>query len=185
MNRMPADSQLLSASDRSSRTTEILQPKQSTANKTAASQTRLVLKEDLDFPHNSRFVEFFRLLAEIDGTEGEGQVFPKKCRVCEQVFQRFPEYLRSTTPKGHVFEDCKDVMGIPFTMMYRHCPCGNTLVLSLTEQIFPALDLMWSMLHDEATASGLPLQHVVKEFARQCEQYILRRHYPRTRATKR
>jgi len=72
-----------------------------------------------------------------------------------------------------VFEDCKEVMGKPFTMVYRHCPCGNTLVLTLTEENFPSLDRMWAMLHAEATKSGIPLEALVKEFSRQCDRYIL------------
>lgn len=73
-----------------------------------------------------------------------------------------------------MFEDCKEVMGKPFTMVYRHCPCGNTLVLTLTDTNFPSLDRMWSMLHDEATNSGVPLEALVREFARQCDRYIVR-----------
>lgn len=125
------------------------------------------------------------MLAEMDATTGEGKLFPKKCRVCNKEFHRFSEYLCATTPKGHVFEDCKEVMGKPFTMMYRHCPCGNTLVLSLTEQTFPKLDLMWSMLRDEATASKRPLQEVVKEFSSQCDRYILERDNPCARGNER
>jgi hypothetical protein len=132
----------------------------------------------MDTSHNPRFVQFFKLLAEMAATEETGKLFPKKCRVCDKEFRRFSEYLCATTPKGHVFEDCKEVMGKPFTMMYRHCPCGNTLVLSLTEETFPPLDLMWSVLREEVASSGLPLNDVVKEFSRQCDQYVLQRENP-------
>ncbi len=71
-----------------------------------------------------------------------------------------------------MFEDCKEVMGMPFTMVYRHCPCGNTLVLTLTDKNFPPLDRLWSMLHDEATNSGLPLDSVIREFSSQCDRYV-------------
>jgi hypothetical protein len=76
--------------------------------------------------------------------------------------------------EGHLGA-CREVMGRPFTMMYRHCPCGNTLILTFTEEILPALDEFWGMLRREAERAGLPLRQVVGEFSGQCDRYIISR----------
>jgi hypothetical protein len=60
-------------------------------------------------------------------------------------------------------------------MLYRHCTCGNTLVLSLTEKIFPELNAFWEMLQKEASESGRSLKEVVADFARQLDSYVLSR----------
>ena len=56
-------------------------------------------------------------------------LFPKGCRSCGEEFRTLSEYLCLTVPKGHVFEDYSKIMKKPYTMVYRHCICGNTLVL--------------------------------------------------------
>jgi hypothetical protein len=185
LNRVPFDSQSLVSSDRSSQTNEISRSKTSDTGRTVAKQPAAAENREPDSPFNPRYVEFFKLLAAIDATGGEGKLFTKKCRVCEKEFSRFSEYLCATTPKGHVFEDCEEVMGKPFTMMYRHCPCGNTLVISLTDQNFPPLNRLWAMLREEASASNRPLLDVVKEFSRQCDQFVLGSDNPCTNGKKR
>jgi hypothetical protein len=115
------------------------------------------------------FIEFIKLLGSIDSDQ---RLFPKQCRVCGRQFFSFPEYVSCTSTKGHAFEDCREVMGRPFTMMYRHCPCGNTLVLTFTEEIIPTLDEFWRMLRREAEKSGRPLREVVAEFGHECDRYM-------------
>jgi hypothetical protein len=172
LNRKPSHLSSPVPPDLSSRPAETAQPKE--MSPTGEIDPRPAPgREDPDCGYNPRFVEFFGLLAKIGAVDHVEKLFPKMCRVCAQEFQGFSEYLCATTPKGHVFEDCKEVMGKPFTMVYRHCPCGNTLVLTLTEENFPSLDRMWAMLHAEATKSGIPLEALVKEFSRQCDRYIL------------
>jgi len=115
------------------------------------------------------FMEAFLHLGE------NGILFPKKCRACERVFESYAQYLRQTTPKRHVMEDCSDVMRKPYTMLYRHCLCGNTLVLSLTEESFPLLDELWAALRAEAGQTGKPLESVVSEFRETCDRHVLQR----------
>lgn len=119
--------------------------------------------------YNEQFLKFIKLLAQMDRNE---KLFPKPCRACGTTFDSFAEYLSATVPKGHTWEDCEEVMKKPFTMLYRHCTCGNTLVLSLTEETFPMLREFWAMLHAEAEKSQRPLKDVVKEFSEQCDQYM-------------
>lgn len=101
-----------------------------------------------------------------------GTLFPKKCRTCSQIFKDISQYVEKTVPKAHVFEDCSDVMGKPYTMMYRHCSCGNTLVTTLTEDTFSELDELWATLRKVAKDSGRPLNKVVEEFCGQCDKYL-------------
>jgi hypothetical protein len=118
---------------------------------------------------NERFLKFIRLLARMNTND---KLFPKPCRACGTTFDSFAEYLSATIPKGHTWEDCEEVMRKPFTMLYRHCTCGNTLVLTLTEDTFPSLREFWAMLREEAELSQRPLNDVVKDFAEQCDQYM-------------
>jgi hypothetical protein len=88
------------------------------------------------------------------------------------MFSSFSEYLSATIPKGHTWQDCEEVMKKPYTMLYRHCTCGNTLVLTLTEETFPLLKELWSTLREESEQSGRPLNDVVTDFAELCDQYM-------------
>jgi len=130
--------------------------------------------EEIKTEYNGRFLEFIKRLVLIDKSE---KLFPKQCRTCGTSFLSLSEYLSATVPKGHSWQDCEEVMGKPFTMMYRHCTCGNTLVLTLTEKTFPTLRDLWSMLRDEAEKSGRPLDEVVGEFSEQCDNYMFSQVY--------
>lgn len=118
---------------------------------------------------NPRFSEYIELFEAIDDTE---LLFPKPCRACGRTFVGISDYLCHTSPKGHSMEDASNVMEQQFTMMYRHCSCGNTLVLSFTDAIFPRLESLWSMLQREAKESGRPVQEVVLAFMRQWERTL-------------
>ncbi len=119
---------------------------------------------------NPRFLEFLKRFADIHDDE---RLFPKQCRACGQEYVSFEEYLCHTIAKKHVLEDCSSVMKRPYTMVYRHCPCGNTLVVALTIEVFPDLEGLWRMLRDEADARGLPLVQVVGEFSAACDKHLL------------
>jgi hypothetical protein len=119
--------------------------------------------------YNQRFLEFIKLLMLIDTSE---KLFPKECRTCGKQFRSLSEYLCTTAPKAQTFENCQEVMNKPFTMVYRHCTCGNTLVLSLTEQNFTQLNEFWTMLEQEAAATDKQLNQVVTEFTDECERYM-------------
>jgi hypothetical protein len=125
-----------------------------------------------DFQYHSRFLEYLKLLTSL---EENNKLFPKECRVCGRSYGRLSSYVRHTFPKAHVMEDCADTMKKPFTMMYRHCSCGNTLVMSLTEDIFPELDDLWAMLRSEAEATNKPLKTVVEQFVDQWDHYVITR----------
>jgi len=127
-------------------------------------------KEHTGKDYNERFSRFFRLFIEIDQVEG---LFPRQCRVCQTTFAGMAEYCSATKPKAHCFEDCRGVDSTPFMMVYRHCSCGNTLVLTLGEKAFPSLDSFWQMLQDEAEESGRTLKEVVTDFTDQFDRYLL------------
>lgn len=116
-----------------------------------------------------KFAEFMELFALIGSDE---KLFPKPCRTCGKVYPSFADFVGGTVAKGHCLEDCSQVMGKPYTMMYRHCECGNTLVLSLTDDVFPELNDFWEMMMQEAEARGIPLRSVVMEFANSCESHL-------------
>jgi len=113
---------------------------------------------------------FIRAFAAIDAHPA---LFPKECRTCGRVFKTFADYLRETKPKGHVLEDCSDVMRRTYTMMYRHCPCGNTLVLSVTGDVMPELDDFWGAVAQEAETEGRTVREVVKTFSEVCDDLIV------------
>ncbi len=116
--------------------------------------------------NNLRFSEYIELFQSIDDTD---MLFPKPCRACGRNFYSISDYICYTSPKGHSIEDASGVMQKPFTMMYRHCACGNTLVLTFTEAIFPRLGNFWSMVEQEAEETGKSTQEVVLEFMKQWE----------------
>ncbi len=116
-----------------------------------------------------RLARFCKALSKLNNCD---TLFPKKCRTCSQIFQDIGQYIERTVPKAHVFEDCSDVMGKPYTMMYRHCSCGNTLVTTLTEDTFSELDELWRTLRKVANDSGRPLNVVVEEFCVHCDKYL-------------
>jgi hypothetical protein len=117
-------------------------------------------------PH---FEEFISLLS---GIKDHEKLFPKTCKACGGEFRSLGEYLCKTKPKGHVFDDCSKVMKRPFTMIYRHCVCGNTLVLSLTSEILPELERFWSMIAAVAEELDVPVTEVVTDFAGECDRFF-------------
>ena len=120
--------------------------------------------------YNARFLEFIKRFVPVDRHE---KLFPKECRTCGRTYVSLSHFLGGTEPKGHTLDDEAEVMGQPFTMTYRHCGCGNTLVLTLTEETYPLLTEMWVMLAAEAEKSRKPLSVVVTEFVDQWEHYML------------
>ena len=115
------------------------------------------------------FAQLMELFALIGSDE---KLFPKPCRTCGKSYESFADFVTGTVAKGHCLEDCSEVMGKPFTMMYRHCECGNTLVLSLTDEVFPHLKHFWDTMMQEAEERGIPLRSVVLEFANSCESHL-------------
>jgi hypothetical protein len=83
------------------------------------------------------------------------------------------DYIRSTHAKGHSMEDYRGAMGKPFTMIYRHCACGNTLVLALTGEDCFFLDQFWEAISLQAQLSGRSVREMVSDFVSQWELYII------------
>ncbi|HMK33713.1 MAG TPA: hypothetical protein VK463_01510 [Desulfomonilaceae bacterium] len=128
-------------------------------------------EENAGGEYNERFLEFMRLFADMDTDEN---LFPRECRVCGTHFGSIREYFCATIPKGHCFENyCKPGADSGFMLLYRHCKCGNTLVLTLKEKEFPELNSFWQMLREEADDSERSLKEVVSDFADQCDCYLL------------
>jgi len=125
--------------------------------------------ESEEFQFNRAFLKFIRLFARINDNK---TLFPKSCRTCGKNYETLAAYVCMTIPKGYSLQDCRAVMGKPFTMMYRHCTCGNTLVLTFTEETYPSLDDLWTMLRREAEDSGKKLEDVVQDFADQFELFM-------------
>lgn len=121
---------------------------------------------------NKRFLEFIKLFHMIGKDD---RLFPKTCSTCGAEYHSFSEFLQGTHPLGHGLEDVQSVMHAPYTMQYRNCACGTTLVLSLTADIYPELDRFWNMLQQEADETGQSLREVVADYREQCNRYILER----------
>jgi hypothetical protein len=121
---------------------------------------------------------FFEWIQEFARVGQDERIFPKICRVCGKTFHNLPEYFCATVPRGHCLDDCRRMGKRPFMMLYRHCNCANTLVISLYEDVFPELDRFWKMLETVAHDTGKPLTEVVSDFVVQCDCYLLARDNP-------
>ena len=120
--------------------------------------------------YNKRFLEFIKLFERIGKDD---RLFPKRCNTCGTEYRSFQEFLQGTKPLGHGLEDVKEVMHAPYTMQYRNCACGSTLILPLTADTYPELDGFWDMLQQEANDTGQTLRDVVSDFREQCNRYLL------------
>jgi hypothetical protein len=103
----------------------------------------------------------------------EDNLFPKECRVCGKTFGNFSQYCRKTLPKGKGFEEFRSRSGDRhFTMLYRHCVCGNTLALIITEETLPGLDSFWEMVQGRAQGSDCTVEEVLADFMDQLDQFV-------------
>jgi hypothetical protein len=128
-----------------------------------------LLRKGTSSDYNECFLDYMRLFAEAGETE---KLFPRWCAACKKKFESLNHYIRSTAPRRHCMEDCRSIMGRPFTMIYRQCGCGNTLVVNVTEETVSFLDSFWEMLTSEARQQGKPLTEVVRVFVDQWELYV-------------
>ncbi len=131
-----------------------------------------LLENEPSSDYNKFFLEYMRLFTEAGNSE---KLFPKQCAACKRKFRSLADYVGSTAPRRHSMEDCRSTMGRPFTMIYRQCGCGNTLVINVTEEAFAFLDSFWDMLTGEAQKQGKPLAEVVTDFVGQWERYVRHR----------
>ena len=128
-----------------------------------------LLEKGTSFNYNESFLNYMRLFAEAGNSE---KLFPKQCAACKRKFESLAHYIRSTASRRHSIEDCRSTMGRPFTMIYRQCGCGNTLVVNITEETFAFLDNFWEMLTSEAQRQGKHLTEVITDFVGQWELYL-------------
>ena len=99
--------------------------------------------------------------------------FPKTCSLCGRKYPNLPDYIRSTHAKAHSMEDYRGAMRKPFTMIYRHCACGNTLALALTGPDCSFLDQFWEAMSLEAELTGKSVREVVSDFVSQWESCVI------------
>ncbi len=138
-------------------------------------QPRVFAKAELGAPvlRNPNFLKFINLLAVLNKS---GRIPPKECRACGKVYCDLDQYIWDTEAKAQTMEDAGGVMSKAFTMLYRNCSCGNTLVLTLTGEIFPEINEFWNMIRTEAQEKECPAKEVVLSFMHDWEDYINRRH---------
>ena len=139
------------------------------------AQATAFVKVELGAPvlRNPNFLKFINLLAQLNKS---GRIPQKECRACGKVYCDLDQYIWDTEAKAQTMEDAGGVMSKAFTMLYRNCSCGNTLVLTLTGEIFPEISEFWNMIRSEAQVSGLPVRDVVLSFMNDWEDRINRNH---------
>ena len=108
-----------------------------------------------------------------------GKRFPKTCSLCGRKYSNLADYIRSTHIKGHSMENYRSAMSKPFTMIYRHCSCGNTLALALTGDDCLFLDQFWEAISLEAQLSGRSVREVVSDFISQWESCVVSDNCPK------
>jgi hypothetical protein len=114
----------------------------------------------------SSFVQQFSIM------NNNRNIFPKKCRTCGKVYESLYQYLCDTEAKAQSLEDAGEIMGKSSTMIYRNCSCGNTLVVTVTDQILPSITDFWRELRRMAEIQGKPLKEVVTLFVEDWERQI-------------
>ncbi len=121
--------------------------------------------------HLDAFHTLRRILEEIEVGE---HLFPRPCRNCQRTFHSFSEYLLDTVPIGNTFKDYTADMGKPYAMVYRHCICANTLVMTLTADTFPSLERFVAALRKEAARCGREPGEVAGEFTEWLQDCLCR-----------
>lgn len=114
----------------------------------------------------SSFVQQFSIM------NNSRNIFPKKCRTCGKEYESLYQYLCDTEAKAQSMEDAGEIMGKSSTMIYRNCSCGNTLVVTVTDQILPTISDFWRALREMAEIQGKPLKEVVALFVEEWERQI-------------
>ena len=114
----------------------------------------------------SSFVQQFSIM------NNSRNIFPKKCRTCGKEYESLYQYLCDTEAKAQSMEDAGEIMGKSSTMIYRNCSCGNTLVVTVTDQILPTISDFWRALRRMAEIQGKPLKEVVALFVEEWERQI-------------
>ncbi|MFH0959633.1 MAG: hypothetical protein V1897_13115 [Pseudomonadota bacterium] len=120
-------------------------------------------------PDNPRKLLFEAFIEEFCSVNSHEGVFPKKCRTCGKEYTNLHHYISDTEGKAQTMEDAREIMGRHFTMVYRNCSCGNTLVVTITDEIMPKIAEFWEALRMEAEISGHSLKKIVTLFVEEWE----------------
>ncbi|MGO8881934.1 MAG: hypothetical protein ACLPVO_12380 [Desulfomonilaceae bacterium] len=116
------------------------------------------------------FIQQFSLI------NNDKDLFPKKCRTCGKKYESLYHYIYDTEAKAQSMEDAGEIMGKSFTMIYRNCSCGNTLVVSVTDEILPSIKDFWKAVRRLAYKSNMPVKEIVTSFVDEWERQI-RNHF--------
>jgi hypothetical protein len=119
------------------------------------------------------FVKFIRFFMNAGAAKKR---FPRTCSLCGRQFHDLAYYIRSTHARGHSMEDYRGATGKPFTMIHRHCDCGNTLALAFTGEDCLFLDQFWETISLEAERSAKSVREVVSDFVSQWELHVMSEH---------
>jgi hypothetical protein len=119
------------------------------------------------------FVKFIRFFMDAGAAKKR---FPRTCSLCGRQYHDLAYYIRSTHARGHSMEDYRGAMGKPFTMIHRHCDCGNTLALAFTGEDCLFLDQFWETISLEAERSAKSVREVVSDFVSQWELHVMSEH---------
>ncbi len=115
------------------------------------------------------FNDFFQQFSSINNDQG---LFPKKCRTCGKKYDSLYLYIHDTEAKAQSMEDAGEIFGKSFTMIYRNCSCGNTLVVTITDEILSSVRDFWQAMKELAETSEEPLKNVVTVFMKEWERKI-------------
>ncbi|MGC8657805.1 MAG: hypothetical protein ACP5U1_01910 [Desulfomonilaceae bacterium] len=126
--------------------------------------------------HRTREMVFTDFIQRFSSINNHSRLFPKRCRTCGKKYPSLYDYIHETESKGQSMEDVTETFGRPFTMIYRNCSCGNTLVISITDEILTSIDVFWKDMRELAAASGQPLGETVESFMEEWERTI-RHHF--------
>jgi hypothetical protein len=124
---------------------------------------------DFERTRDQVFSAFFQKFSIINNSRN---LFPKKCRTCGKKYESLYQYLCDTEAKGQSMEDVGEIMGKSSTMIYRNCSCGNTLVVTVTDQILPSIADFWRELRHLAKFNETPLNEIVASFVEEWENQI-------------
>ena len=116
-------------------------------------------------------MKFIKLLEQLNKS---GKIPAKECRACGKVYCDLYQYIWDTEAKAQTMEDAGGVMDKAFTMLYRNCSCGNTLVLTLTGDTFPEITDFWNAMRLQAESGHESLKEVVTSFMSDWEAYIIK-----------
>lgn len=120
----------------------------------------------------TRDMVFRDFIQQFSSINNDKRLFPKRCRTCGKKYPSLYDYIHETESKGQSMEDAGETFGKPFTMIYRNCSCGNTLVISITDETLPSIDDFWEAMRHLTETYGQPVRDIVEAFMDEWERTI-------------